>query len=303
MTLGAGLGVAEFDAVAALGRTCDRLGVDVISAGNAVAWAVRADEAGLVDCDVEFGDDEAARALLRDVAVRAGELADALADGVDAAAERFGGDELIPTVKSMELPAYDPRSALGMALAYATSDRGGCHRRARPIETEAFAADRWSAEERVRAVRAAQDVRSVLWSLVVDDFVGETLRRDLGAEWLAAVGREYDPDELETVGERIWSLVRLFNAREGFDRTDDELPALLREPVADGPTAGRAIDPDEFDRLLDAYYDARGWGRDGLPTRETLVRLDLDELPGAVTSGSDGRGAEATSQPTSTDDR
>ncbi|QLG27775.1 aldehyde ferredoxin oxidoreductase [Halorarum halophilum] len=275
MTLGAGLGLDDFDAVAALGGACDRLGVDVITAGNAVAWAVRTGEV-----DFGFGDEDAARMLIERIARREGDLADALADGVDAAAVRYGGDDYVPTVKSMELPAYDPRGALGMALAYATSDRGGCHRRARPIEEEVFREDA-TAADRVRAVVGAQNARSVLWSLVVDDFAGETLWADRGAEWLDALGVPHD--DLSTVGERVWTLVRLFNAREGFDRADDALPEWFDEslPEGDTPAAGRAVDPAAFGRLLDAYYDARGWDADGLPTRETCGRLDLptDALP------------------------
>jgi aldehyde:ferredoxin oxidoreductase len=165
-----------------------------------------------------------------------------------------------------------------MALAYATSDRGGCHRRARPIEREAFDGESWDAADRVRAVVAAQTARSTLWSLVVDDFVGESLP-DLGAEWLAAVGLSYDRDDLVLVGERVWTLVRLFNAREGFDRADDRLPVALLD--ADGRERG--IDPEAFEGLLDAYYAARGWGPNGLPTRRTLDRLGLADVVDART--------------------
>ncbi|MFC7156785.1 aldehyde ferredoxin oxidoreductase family protein [Halomarina halobia] len=274
MSLGAGLGIDDVDAVAALGATCDRLGLDVISAGSAVAWAIRAAERGLIDRDLAFGDPGAARELVREIATRSTPLGDALADGVAAAVATYGGDDLVPTVKSMELPAYDPRVAPAMALAYATSDRGACHRRARPIEEEAFAAGTWTDAERVRAVVSAQDARSVRWSLVGDDFVAETLD-DLGAEWLEAVGLDYTREELARLGERVWNLARLFNAREGFDRADDRLPEPLREPL-DGDEA-RAIDPAAFEHLLDAYYAARGWGENGLPTRATLARLDLLE--------------------------
>ncbi|SEO67774.1 aldehyde:ferredoxin oxidoreductase [Halogranum amylolyticum] len=277
MTLGAGLGIDDFDVVATLGATCDRLGVDVISAGNAVAWAARANAADRIDADVSFGDGEAARTLIERIARRADPVADALADGVDAASDRFGG-EYIPTVKSMAVPSYDPRGAVAMALAYATSDRGGCHRRARPVEREAFARDDWTTADRVRAVVTSQNARSVLWSLVADDFAGETLWSDLGREWLAAVGTEYDPGELRDAGRRIWTLVRLFNAREGFARAEDELPAVFRQPLETGPAAGRRIDPEGFERLLDAYYAARGWGSDGLPTMQTVDRLDLADV-------------------------
>jgi aldehyde:ferredoxin oxidoreductase len=271
MTLGAGLGIEDFDAVVALGETCDRLGLDVISAGNAVAWAIRA---GVVD--VEFGDHEGARDLVERVARRADPLADAMADGVADAAARYGGADLVPTVKAMELPAYDPRGTPGMALAYATSDRGGCHRRARPIEEAVFKAEDDATDaERARLVAAAQDVRSVLWSLVADDFAGETLHADLGAAWLDALSVPHD--DLRTVGERVWTLVRLFNVREGFDRADDALPEWFAEPLPEGPTpaSGRSLPAERLSCLLDAYYDHREWDERGVPTPALCERLGL----------------------------
>ena len=285
ISLGAGLGIDDFDAVAALGATCDRLGVDVIEAGSVVAWTVLAADAGLVDEPVAFGDGAAARELLERVTEREDALADALAEGVGTAAACYAdetralsGEELMPTVKAMALPGYDPRGASGMALAYATSDRGGCHRRARPVEEEVFG-DR-TREETVTHVADAQTARSVLWSLVADDFLGDVLREDLGAEWLRAVAIDHDADSLARTGERIWTLVRLFNAREGFDRTDDELPARLRHPREDGAV----VDPEAFERTLDAYYGYRGWGHDGLPSPELVDALGLsavvdDETP------------------------
>jgi aldehyde:ferredoxin oxidoreductase len=264
MTLGAGLDIDDFDAVAELGEVCNRLGMDLISAGNAVAWAARASEAGVLDEAYEFGDPEGARALLEAIAARDGEVAEALAEGVADAAARLGGSGLVPTVKGMELPAYDPRGAASMALAYATSDRGGCHRRARPVEREPFEGP-FTPAEAAAAVIDAQDTRAVRWSLVADDFTGETLADD-GAEWLAAVGAP--TGGLADAGERVWNLVRLFNLREGFDRADDRLP----EPL-DPSDLGT-----DFEALLDAYYAARGWTDDGVPTAETLARLDLDHL-------------------------
>ncbi|WP_241989497.1 aldehyde ferredoxin oxidoreductase C-terminal domain-containing protein, partial [Halorubrum sp. SP9] len=303
ITLGAGLGVDDFDRVVELCGVCDRLGLDVIGAGNAVAWAVRAGEAGVVDCPVSFGDADGAERLLAAIAAREAppdldvhpDLPDALADGIDAAVERFGGEALVPTVKSMALPGFDPRAAVGVALAYATSDRGACHRRARPQDSEPLARPDRSPTDRVRDVVGEQNARSVLWSLVVDDFVGEAVWDDLGAEWLAAVDhpavtdRDGDAPErgdraedrsdpvaaLATTGERIWTLTRLFNAREGFDRDDDALPEPLRTAAADG-TPG--VDVDAFDRLLDRYYAARGWGDRGLPTPAALDRLGLAEV-------------------------
>ena len=277
MSLGAGLGIDDGDAVAALQATCDRLGLDLISGGNAVAWAVRADEAGHLDAPVAFGDPGGAAALLEAVATRSTPLADALADGVDAAAERYGGAGLVPAVKGLELPNYDPRAAPSMALAYATSDRGACHRRARPIEREPFE-DGWTPAATADAVAAEQDARAARWCLVADDFVGEALEDD-GAAWLDALGHPAAAGGLDRLGERVWTLARLFNVREGWGRADDALPVALRAPPPDDRD-GRAVDPDRFEAMLDAYYARRGWGADGRPTRALVERLGLGDLAG-----------------------
>jgi len=261
MTLGAGLGLDDFDAVAALGERCNRLGLDLIDAGNAVALAILAAREGLVDRDLAFADPEGARALLGEIATRSTPLGDALAEGIEAAAESFEDGEFIPTVKGMAMPSYDPRGSPAMALAYATSDRGACHRRARPVEREAFDPP-WAPSRVATAVVAAQNRRSVRWSLIADDFVGEVLDP---AEWLDAVG--WPHDDLARTGERIWTLTRLFNVREGFDRRSDGVPEALDE--------GGEFSRDRFEATLDAYYSRRGWSAEGVPTRETLERLGL----------------------------
>ncbi|WP_435183640.1 aldehyde ferredoxin oxidoreductase family protein [Halobellus sp. EA9] len=282
MSLGAGLGIDDFDAVATLGQACDRLGLDVISAGNAVAWAIRASESGVVDADfgldgpLSFGDERVAEALIESISRRDTDAADALADGVDAAAERLGAEQLVPTVKSMEVPAYDPRGSPTMALAYATSDRGACHRRSLPAETEVFR-DEWDEADRVRLVIREQTISSALWCLIADDFAGAALEDDLGAEWLAAIDARAptDPAKLLRVGERTWTLTRLFNVREGFDAADESLPTAFQQPLSEGPSDGAALDPGWFDRLRRRYYAAREWSAEGIPARSLLDRLDL----------------------------
>ncbi|GAB7018059.1 aldehyde ferredoxin oxidoreductase family protein [Halostagnicola bangensis] len=278
IVLGAGLGIDDFDAIATLGAICDRFAMDVITAGNAVAWAVRASQEGLIERDLSFGDEETARTLIEEIAHRSTPLGDALADGVDGAVDRFGGEELIPTVKGMELSSYDPRNAETMALAYATSDRGGCHRRARPVELESVTSERWSVEQQAAAVVNEQNRRAVLWCLIADDFLEEVFQTDLGTEWLSAVGYDHDTEDLERVGERIWTLVRLFNVREGFTREDDELPTPLTQPLENASKEGTALERDSFETLLDEYYALRDWDRLGRPTSELLHRLDLETI-------------------------
>jgi len=288
IVLGAGLGIDDFDAVATLGAVCDRLAMDVITAGNAVAWAVRASERGLIERDLSFGDEAAARGLIEEIASRSTPLGDALADGVSSAVERFDGDDLIPTVKGMELSSYDPRGAETMALAYATSDRGGCHRRARPVEIEAITDTGWTAEEQAAVVADEQDRRALLWSLIADDFLEEVFRPEVGVEWLNAVGYDRTSEELAETGERIWTLVRLFNLREGFERADDGLPAALLDDSDGG------LDREEFQTLLSRYYEHRQWDQTGRPTDALLDRLGIESLLDPGTATADGRDSEET---------
>jgi aldehyde:ferredoxin oxidoreductase len=123
---------------------------------------------------------------------------------------------------------------------------------------------------------------------------------DLGSEWLSAVGLDHDRESLATVGERIWTLVRLFNVREGFDRDDDTLPSTFEDPLPDGPAAGRSIDRGTFEAMLDAYYAARGWSTDGLPTAETVSRLDLGDVADDATPLGDEAASTGTGRTTST---
>lgn len=273
MTLGAGLGIDEAEAVAELTSTCDRLGLDLVSAGNAIAWAIRASETGVIDSPVTFGDAAAIQELLVSIASRTTSVADVLADGVAAAVDTYGGEALIPAIKGLELPNYHPRAAPSMALAYATSDRGACHRRARPIERESLDTE-WSPARAAEEVIAEQDSRAAHWCLIADDFIAEVLP-EYGREWLAAIGHPAAETNLTKLGERVWTLTRLFNVRAGWDRSDDELPAAIRSTDERDPTG---VTTGHFEAMLDAYYRKREWDRDGRPTQELIKRLELSGL-------------------------
>lgn len=274
IALGANLGIDDFDAVADLGRACDTLGVDIIEAGSAIAWAILASDRGLIDRQIDFGDADAARQLLDEIATRSTPLGDRLSAGIDRAAEA-GGENLVPTVKSMTAGSYDPRGAPAMALAFATSDRGACHRRARPVFDEMTAAEAWDDEARVAAVIEEQNRQSALWCLIVDDAVAFAFADDLGEPLLEAIGWSVEPPGMAAVGERVWTLTRLFNLREGATDADDRLPPVFSTPLDGGPASGEAIDPDGFEALRDRYYEERGWTDRGQPSQELVERLGL----------------------------
>lgn len=266
IALGANLGLDEFDSVASLGVTCDRLGLDVISVGNAIALGMIASDRGVVDRVLSFGNESDAKSLLEEIATGSSELGRILGQGVERAAVDLGLEGAIPTVKAMAVPSFDPRGVPAMALAYATSDRGACHRRSVPATVQVFESS-WSPRKTARAIITEQDKRAALWCLIVDDLT-TPLVPDLGQEWLAALGYDVETEDLREIGERTWTLTRLFNVREGTNRDDDGIPSHF--------VGTNGIDEAWFQMALTRYYELREWDSCGRPRRKLLERLDLD---------------------------
>ena len=285
--MGANTDITDVTGVTQLADMADTLGMDTISLGNVLSWAMEVSEAGVVDYDISFGDAEAATELVEMIAYREG-IGDALADGTARAAEQLAnGDalarEAAVEVKGLELPAYDPRASQSMGLAYATSDRGACHQRAWPIGTDALGGDRdpLGVEGHAEAVVDEQDELALTFSMVACDFTAYNY--EYVAEWLDVLGYDLDVEDLETVGERAWNMTRLFNVREGFDRGDDRIPDRIQQPVERaGPAEGNALTDEEFESMLEEYYELRGWNEDGIPEQETLESLDLEAFTPTV---------------------
>lgn len=281
--MGANTDITDVTAVTELADHADRLGMDSISLGNVLSWTMEVAERGLLDADISFGNAEAAVELVRKIAAREG-IGDALAEGTVRAAEILcEGDEdarrAAVQVKGMEAPAYDPRASYSMGLAYATSDRGACHQRAFPIESDALGGERdpHSTEGHAEATIDLQNEGALVFSAIACDFTAYNY--EYVAEWLNAMGYSITTTDLQTVGERAWTMTRLFNAREGLDRDDDRLPPRLHEPLqAGGPADGNRITEDEFETMLQEYYELRGWTAKGLPTRETIDRLGIADF-------------------------
>nr|NIN64062.1 aldehyde ferredoxin oxidoreductase [Anaerolineae bacterium]NIN94354.1 aldehyde ferredoxin oxidoreductase [Anaerolineae bacterium]NIQ77417.1 aldehyde ferredoxin oxidoreductase [Anaerolineae bacterium] len=194
-------------------------------------------------------------------------------------ASRFGHPELSMSVKGLELPAYDPRGFRSMGLAFATSNRGGCHLRAYFVGPEAlatpYAVDRFASEGKAALVILYQDLSAVIDSLGLCIFTIFALNPEHYADLLSAVtGEPVDGRQLLTMGERIWNLERLFNLREGFTRKDDSLPPRFsEETLPRGHSKDKVVD---LEPLLEEYYGLRGWDKQGAPTKETLDELGLN---------------------------
>jgi len=282
--MGSNCGVGSLEAVAYGNLLCDDLGLDTISTGAAIAFAMECSERKLLSEDqamglrLSFGEAETEFDLIRLIAQRRG-LGGVLAEGVQTAARIIGkgSEAFAPHVKGMEIPGYDPRGAFGMGLAYATSDRGACHQRAWTVraEIQGGLGDRFSVEGRPKFVKETQDERAMCFSLVLCDFM--PLEVSSFIELLnTAAGFELTEPEYLRSGERIWNLTRAFNVREGASRPDDRLPSrFTEEPLPSGPASGQRVTPAMLGTMLDKYYTLRGWTPDGVPTREKMEELDL----------------------------
>ena len=282
--LGSDCGVGSIEAVAHASMLCDDLGLDTISTGNSIAFAMECYERGLLtveDTDgleLKFGNADAEIEMVKKIAYRKG-LGNLLAEGVRRASKKIGdgSEKFAMHVKGLEIPGYDPRGAFGMALAYATSDRGACHQRAWTVraEIEGKLEPRFSTKGRARFVKETQDERAMCFSLVLCDFAPLEVKHFV--ELLnKATGFNFTVEDYLKTGERIWNLTRLFNVREGITRKDDTLPPrFMEEPLLEGVTKGQVVTKEMLDEMLDEYYALRGWDKNGVPTEEKLKELGL----------------------------
>jgi len=277
---GANCAVDDLDAVIGFNQLCDDLGLDSISAGNTLGLAMLMAQEGIHDLGLHFGDVETYLEATEGMARRRG-LGAELAEGAARLARKYGAEHLVMESKGLEFPSYDPRGSYGMALAYCTSDRGGCHMRAFPVGNEAFGdVDPFTLEGKADMVAKGQNFSSAKWTGIFCDFWA--IEIETIAELTAAgTGHPYSAEEMLTVGERIWNLGRMFNVREGFGRKDDYPPAALFDrALPEGAAAGKNFSRAEYDAALSEYYALRGWDEDGAPTEEKLQELGLADLAG-----------------------
>lgn len=284
--LGSNLGIADIAAVLEGNLRCDQLGMDTISAGGVIAFAMECVERGLLKDpslqNLRFGNEEAAIRLLEKIAYRDG-IGDLMAEGVRSMAAWIGGgsERFAMHVKGLELPAYDPRAGFGTGLTYAVTPRGGCHRRAWPPAKEVLGkVPPFTIQGKAAMVKDMFDERAVLHSLVACDFHPGTIPISM-EEYLqfvnAVTGQVFTLQDCVMAAERIETTIRLLNIREGLTRQDDTLPKrILEEPLPDGPAKGQLFGQEGLDTMLQEYYALRGWDEQGVPLPETLQRLGIE---------------------------
>ena len=285
-------GVDRMDAIIKAMDLCNYYGLDSLSTGNIVGFAMDCYEHGILtkeDTDgleLEFGNAEAMVELVHKIGKREG-IGDILAEGVKRAAEKIGkgAEKLANHIKGLEMTGYDIRGLKTAALGYAVSFRGADHNRhgAYGLDLKGTV-DRFKAEKgRAKLVIDLENLYTIIDSLIVCKFSRGTYYegfKDLAKYYTLVTGIEMTPEELERTGERINNLGRLFNIREGFTRKDDHLPPkIMSTPIPDDTVSkGSYITQEELDLMLDDYYATRGWTKEGVPTLKKLKELELEDL-------------------------
>lgn len=301
--LGSLLLIDDLKAISRENQLCNAYGLDTISTGVVIAWAMECMDRGIFSkadmdgIDATWGNANAALELIEKIATREG-VGNILAEGVKVAAKKLGrgSDRYAVEVKGLEIPMHEPRAKKGLGLSYATSPRGGCHMQAfHDPEFEApnlapeigitLGLDRHdTSRNKVDIIRRSQDWVAITNSLLLCTSPGwsgynYTKPTFLTNAFDVVTGWDLTVDDLMRAGERITNLCRCFNAREGVTRKDDTLPPRFTEDsLPDGPSKGQRITNEELQSMLDNYYDLRGWDKTtGNPTSAKLRELGLLE--------------------------
>ena len=289
--MGPNCGVGNLDAILKGMDLSNYYGVDAISIGGIISFAMDLYKNGIVNketagLELNFGSSETMIEMVKRVSLREG-FGDVLAEGVKLAAEKIGSgaDKYAVHIKGVEMTGYDIRGLKTAALGYAVSFRGADHNRHGAYGPDVSGkVNRFKAEKgRGKLVKETEDLYSIIDSIIVCKFSRGTYVKgfdDLAALYTAVTGIEMSGEDLRMAGERINNLGRLINIREGLTRKDDSLPwKIMHVPIPDeGPSKGSHVTQEELDLLLDDYYEVRGWDKEGIPTLDKLKELDMEDL-------------------------
>ena len=294
--------IESLEAITLAHNLCDDYGLDVVSAGSVIAFAIECYEKGILTkadtggLELRFGDPDVVIQLIHKIARREG-IGDLLAEGTKRMAEKLGkgSERFAMHVKGLELPAYDPRAAKICGLAFATANRGGDHITAY-VEGPSFIDIPFLIVEdskiedplvenpaEAKIVKDLEDACTVFDAMGTCKFMGMALAAQDWVDMIAnCVGWKFDVSDFRKAGERSYNLARAFSVREGLTRADDTLPKrLLEEPMPEGAAEGHRVE--KLDEMLDAYYEFRGWDKKtGKPTPEKLKELGMDYVIGKI---------------------
>jgi aldehyde:ferredoxin oxidoreductase len=299
--LGSNLMISDLSRIASWNERLNRLGMDTISTGNVIGFAMELTENGAIESDLSFGRPEGIDEIIEDIAHRRG-LGNELAEGVKKLSEKVGGKDYAIHVKGLEMAAYDPRGCSGQGLGYATANSGATHLSGstHAIEVASYLSPHGT-KGKAHFVKFLQDLTEAVNSVIFciwtefpfleENFiykhtpvllmrllmrnipaisVATTDLSDYAAILSGLMGYKISQKEFYRIGERIFNLERLMNNREGIRRSDDTLPKRILKEVREdgGPTI-------ELEKMLQKYYQLRGWNPSGQPRRSVLQKLDI----------------------------
>ncbi len=274
-----------------LNALCDQWGLDTISMGVTLSFALECFERGYLTAQdaggraLRFGDASLLLELVQETGKRQG-FGDALAEGSFRLAQKIGkgAADLLYCFKKVEAAGHSARALKGMSIGYPTATRGGSHHDARPTLHYLGEFDRTKAQIAPSFALRTQNFTALDDSLTQCRFASERgyggLINENYLKMINAVtGWGLNLAEVERLGERIYNLERAFNCREGVSRKDDTLPfRVANQPIPSGPSQGMFCPPQEFNALLEEYYRLRGWDGNGIPSAGKLKDLGLDEI-------------------------
>ena len=279
--LGANCEIFNLVKIAQANYYCNQLGIDTITMGVTLSCAMELQEKGLLNHpEIKFGNEEVLADLVKKTAYREG-IGNELAEGSKRLSEKYGNPQSAMQVKGLEIPAYDPRGAMGHALGYATSNRGGCHLTGYMAAMEIFSAPkrvpRFTIGGKADLLVLKQHQSAVEDSLVSCKFAGYAIGFDFWSRFTSTItGIDFNISNLLKIGERIYNLERLFNNAAGFNETDDILPErFLNQSFKEGLSKDRTVN---LSSMLKDYYAVRKWDEHGVPKPEKLKELGLDPI-------------------------
>jgi len=287
--LGSCCGVGDLRPVIKAAELCDDLGMDTMSAGVTIAFAMECFEKGLITLkdtdgiDLSFGNGDVVVQMVKKIALREG-IGDLLAEGTKRAAETIGKESahFAMHVKGLELPGYSLRSLITATLGFSVSVRGGCHLRNGGYSPDLKGmVDRFKGDaDRGKLLIPTEDLYSVYDSIILCKFIrGAISLEEIAMLYTLATGIPMSEAELLHAGERITNLEKVYNLQEGATRADDYPPLrVFEDPIPDGLGQGHYIRKEEYERMLDGYYLARGWTREGVPTKAKLTELGMEAV-------------------------
>jgi len=272
-SLGSLCGNSNLESIAKANDLCNRLGLDTISAGNMVAFAMECYKRNLItkkdldNLELNYGNYEAIIEMIKKIAYRQG-IGNILAEGTKIASEKIKGSANFAIhVKGLELPGYDPRATEAMGLSYATSDRGACHLRSQAYRPDLVG----TIEGKAEMVKDLEDFYTVCDTMILCRFVaypvvGPLYWENLAEIYSIAMNKKFTKEDLVKTGEEINNLCRAFNIREGITKKDDHLPKwFITEPIKKGAYDGKTVSEQDFEKMLDEYYRLRRWDTNGKP--------------------------------------